>query len=226
MTRPASRRVPSSSPPFSSGSTSARTAAISSRSGKRVGAGMAPQPTRPRLRGLDLHDLELELRAPRRRDLDRLALLAAHDRLADRRLVRELPLGRVRLRRADDEVLDGLLRVHVAESHDRADRDDARIHALRVDEPRVHEPLLELRDAVLEHHLLVLRVVVFRVLGDLAELAGRGDALCDLPAALGTEVVELSLQLLEALGSEDHVLHEALQRWCAGAGGPPNGPQW
>src|SRR5207247_10348950 len=48
------------------------------------------------LRGFDLEDLELE-RAARRRDLDRLALLVAHDRLADRRLVRELVLGRVRL---------------------------------------------------------------------------------------------------------------------------------
>src|SRR4029450_555137 len=64
----------------------------------------------PALGGLDLHDLELELRAAGRRDLHGLALLAAHDRLADRRLVRELPIGRVGLGRADDEVLDGLLR--------------------------------------------------------------------------------------------------------------------
>ena len=49
---------------------------------------------------------------------------------------------------------------------------------------RVREALLELRDAVLEHHLLVLRVVVLRVLGDLAELAGSGDAFRDLAAAL------------------------------------------
>ena len=34
------------------------------------------------------------------------------------------------------------------------------------------QALLELRDAVLEHHLLVLRVVVLGVLGDLAELTG------------------------------------------------------
>jgi hypothetical protein len=33
---------------------------------------------------------------------------------------------------------------------------------------------------MLEHHLLVLRVVVLRVLGDLAEFARGGDALGDL----------------------------------------------
>src|SRR6476469_7926096 len=42
--------------------------------------------------GLDLHDLELHL-AARSGDLDRLALLLADDRLADRRLVGKLVLG-------------------------------------------------------------------------------------------------------------------------------------
>ena len=91
-----------------------------------------------------------------------------------------LLLGRVRLRRADDEVLDRLLRVHVAQAHDGADGHDARVDAPLVDDLGVREPLLELRDAVLEHHLLVLRVVVLRVLGDLAELASCCDALRDL----------------------------------------------
>ena len=65
-----------------------------------------------------------------------------------------------------------LLRVDVAEPHDRADRDDARVDLVGVDHARVREPLLELRDLVLEHRLLVLRVVVLGVLGDVAELAG------------------------------------------------------
>src|SRR5213079_2977356 len=80
---------------------------------------------------LDLHDLELELGAARGRDLDRLALLAAHDRLPDGRLVRELPVYRVRFRGADDEVLDRLLRVEVAEADDGADGDHARVDPLR-----------------------------------------------------------------------------------------------
>src|SRR4051794_9892746 len=59
-----------------------------------------PDQRRKRLGGLDLQDLELH-RAARGRDFNRLALLLADDRLADRRLVRELVLGRVRLGRAD-----------------------------------------------------------------------------------------------------------------------------
>jgi hypothetical protein len=50
---------------------------------------------------------------------------------------------------------------------------------------RATEPLLERRDAVLEHRLLVLRVVVLGVLGDVAELARDADALRDLAALLG-----------------------------------------
>src|SRR5215203_5297746 len=76
------------------------------------------------LGGLDVHDLELE-GAARCGYLDRLALLLADDRLADRRLVRELRLRRVGLRGADDHVLDRLVRVDVLESHLGADRHDA-----------------------------------------------------------------------------------------------------
>ncbi len=102
----------------------------------------------------------------------------------------------------------GLLRVDVPQAHDRAHGDDARVDLLRVDHPGVREPLVELRDAMLEHHLLVLRVVVLGVLGDLAECARRGDALGDLPPLLRPQPVELALQLLVALGSEDHILQE------------------
>ena len=94
------------------GTCSARSRTIS------TAASLRPRAKRGRVRpgeprrgsgGLDLEDLELE-RAARRRDLDDLALLVADDRLADRRLVRELVLGRVRLGRADDVVLEGLVR--------------------------------------------------------------------------------------------------------------------
>src|SRR4029079_15010343 len=76
---------------------------------------------------LDLHDLELDHGAAGGRDLDGLALLATDDRLADRRLVRELLLGGIRLRGADDVVLDRLLRVDVTHSDARHDTDDARL---------------------------------------------------------------------------------------------------
>ena len=127
--------------------------------------------------------------------------------LPDRRLVREPALGGVRLGGAHDEVLDRLLGVDVAEAHHRADGHDARVDLLDVDHARVGETILELRDPVLEHHLLVLRVVVLGVLGDLAELARGGDSVCDLPALLRAQPLQLGLQLLVAVGSEEHVLH-------------------
>src|SRR5688572_12292097 len=78
-------------------------------------------------RGFDAEDLELERGAAGCRHLDGLALLAAHDRLADGRLVREPQLRWIGLRRAHDVVLEGLAGVDVAEPHERADRDDVRL---------------------------------------------------------------------------------------------------
>ena len=72
------------------------------------------------------------------------------------------------------------------------------------------QPLLELRDPVLEHRLLVLRVVVLGVLGDVAELARDADAVGDLAPLVGREVLDLLLELLVALGGEDDFLHSCL----------------
>jgi hypothetical protein len=124
------------------------------------------------------------------------------------RLVRELLLGRVRLGGADDVVLDRLLRVDVPQPHDRAHRHDARVDVGRVDHAGVGQPLLELCDLVLEHRLLVLRVVVLRVLGDVAELARGPDALGDLATTVAAQDVELLLEGVVPLGGEDHVLQE------------------
>src|SRR5437867_348010 len=68
------------------------------------------------LRGFDLEDLELR-RPAGGGDLDDVALLVAHDRLADGRLVRELVLGRVRLGGADNVVLERLLGGYIADAH-------------------------------------------------------------------------------------------------------------
>src|SRR5918994_2384342 len=161
-----------------------------------------------KLGGFDLEDLVLQLRAAWRRDLDGLALLLAEDRLADRRLVRELLLRRVGLPRADDVVLDRFLGGDVPKADVRADADDVFRDLLLVDHARRQEPLLELGDPVLEHRLLVLRVVVLGVLGDVAELTSDADAIGDLAPSLGREVRDLFLQLFVTLRSEDHFLHD------------------
>ena len=75
------------------------------------------------------------------------------------------------------------------------------------DHARREQPLLELGDLVLEHRLLVLRVVVLRVLGDIAELAGDADALGDLAALVARAGTSIScLELLVALRCEDDFL--------------------
>src|SRR5919198_195388 len=173
----------------------------------------------PTLSRLDFQDLELE-RAAGCADLDGLALLLADDRLADRRLVRQLVLRGVGLGRADDVVLDRLLGRNVAELHLRADRDDILGDVLLGDDARIAQAFLERGDAVLEQHLLVLRVVVLGVLRNVAELAGDPDALRHLAALCGRELLDFCLQLLVALRCEDDFLHggytpsyEKTRRW-------------
>src|SRR5207244_5337886 len=123
MTRPATRCSCSRVSPGSAFSDSARTAAISSRSANRFGSMAAESKWPCGLSGFDLEDLELH-RAARSGDLDGLALLLADDGLADGRLVRELVLRRVRLGRADDAVLERLLRADVSQAHLGTDRDN------------------------------------------------------------------------------------------------------
>src|SRR5215204_2950340 len=159
------------------------------------------------LGGANLHDLVLQGLALGRRDLDGLALLLPEDCAADGRLVRELLLEGVRLRGTDDVVLDRLLGGDVTQPDLRSDDDDVLRDLLLVDHAGRQQALLELGDLVLEHCLLVLRMVVLGVLADVAELARDADAVGDLPALVGREILDLVLQLLVTLGGEDHFLH-------------------
>src|SRR3954454_18115490 len=156
--------------------------------------------------GFDLRDLQLARAAARQRDAHDLVALSAHQRLADRRLVRELRLGRVRLGRADDPVLDRLLGLLVLDVHRRPDADHVRGDVVLVEQRRRAQLLLELGDLLLEHRLLVLGVVVLRVLGDVAERPGLLDPLRHLFAASRGQVLDLGLQILESLLSEDDFL--------------------
>ena len=99
--------------------------ATSSAAGVRRGP--ARRRGRGRVRQAALMSMILNLSAPRGAATSTVSpFLLADDRLADRRLVRELVLGRVRLGRADDVVLDRLVRVDVPQPDVRADRDDVR----------------------------------------------------------------------------------------------------
>src|SRR3954451_10618979 len=159
-------------------------------------------------RDVDLGDLELAGGAVGQADLDGVALLAAHERLADRRLVGELARLDVGLRRADDRV-GRRLALLVLDVDRRADPDHVVGQLGGVDDLRRVQPLLELRDPRLEHRLLVLGVVVLGVLGDVAELARLLDALGDLATLRRLQLLELRLEPFEALGGQNHVLrHE------------------
>ena len=128
-----------------------------------------------------------------------VAALVADQRLADRRLVRELVLGRVGLGRADDLELARVAGLLVLDVDDDADADLLEVDLLRVDDARPAQPLLELGDPLLEQGLLVLGVVVLGVLGDVAELPRLLDPRGDLAALDGREVVDLRLELVQAL---------------------------
>src|SRR5439155_3938062 len=106
-------------------------------------------------------------------------------------------------------------RLHVAQADLRSDRDLAGLDLLPGQDARVLEPLLEHRDARLEMGLLVLRRVVLGVLGDVAELARDADALRDVAALFGRQVLDLLLELLVPVGRENDFLQDC---------GPPGDP--
>ena len=60
---------------------------------------------------------------------------------------------------------------------------------------------------MLEQRLVVLGVVVLGVLGDVAELPRDANPLRNLTTLVVRQVLDLLLELLVALRSEDHFLH-------------------
>src|SRR6195952_3046217 len=207
--RPASRKRSPDAAPAARSPCARRTAAISLRSAKRWGSWSSERLSLTSRRNGDVDDLELE-HAGRHAHLDRLALLLAHQRAADGGLVGEPARGRVGLGRADDPVGRVALAVDVLDRDLEADADGADVRVGRIDDARGAQALLELRDLLLEQHLLVLRVVELRVLGDVAEFAGNANAVGDFATLVGRQLLQLLLQLLVPLLSEQDVsLHDA-----------------
>jgi hypothetical protein len=123
----------------------------------------------------------------------------AEEGLAHRGLVADATLGRRGLGGADDHVLD-LLAVHV-QLHLAADL-DLLVVAVRVDDDGVLHHLLEREDAALEEGLVVLRLLQLGVLGEIAELHGGVDPVRDLLALHRAKLLELGLELLQAIGRD------------------------
>src|SRR3954447_16216954 len=224
--RPASRWRASVSAPASRPSCAARTPAIDSTPSNACGNGSIPCSRRRSSLArrwasrssamtagsleadVDLGDLVLLLLAVGQHDGDLFAALVTHQRLADRGLVGDLLLARIGLGGADDRELDGLALV-VLEVDDRPHADGVGRHALGIDDLGQAQAVLQLHDALLEHRLLVLGVVVLGVLGDVAELPRFLDAVGYRSAAVPRQLVELVLELLESFRGEDDVLGHA-----------------
>src|SRR5215213_1285771 len=156
---------------------------------------------------LDVDDLVLR-RAAGGRYHDLLPHLPLEHGPAHRGDVAELPARRVRLVGADD-----LERPLVSLSADGPQRypstevDCVFLGLRRVDNPHVAYPALELTDPALQQALFVFRLVVLGVLGDVPELTGLADAVCNLFATRLGQVCEFLLELLETLrGNELLVL--------------------
>src|SRR5262245_55339269 len=134
--------------------------------------------------------------------LDLLAGPVAHQRLAQRALVGDAAAQRVGLRRAHDGVrLLAVLGVH---GDTGADRDHARLPGRVLDQPRVADHGLQRLDPALDEALLVLRLRVFGILRDVAELAGLADTLGDLVPAHPDQLVELLLQPVQTILREQN----------------------
>ena len=152
---------------------------------------------------LDLDNGQLDVAAGGAGRRHFVALLAAEQRLTHRRLVGDLALVGVGFGAAHDGE-HALAAVHV-HGHRGADIHLARA-LRRVHDGGLGEDAADLGDARLHHALLVLAIVVLGVLRDVAELARHLDALADLGALLGLEVVQLLLELVLALLREDEVV--------------------
>src|ERR1700760_3436678 len=226
--RPATRWRESVSTPAAKPSCSARTAKISSRSENSWGNGSIPasriRPSLSRrswrtsescgsavgsaligaslatgLRLLDLGDFEFFLGPARRLDGDDVVPFLTEQGFADRRLVRDVVHARVGPGDPDDlEFLRvaGFLVFHV---DDRAEADFVAGDRVLVDDRGPTQPLLELGDPGLEQSLFVLRVVVFGVLGDIAEFTSLLDARRDLTPFGRREELDFLFQLLYPL---------------------------
>src|SRR5580700_488819 len=149
---------------------------------------------------VDLDDLDLT-RSARTDHIDRVTDAVTEQRLADRRLHRDPSLGNVDLGGTDDR--ERLLPEVILDIDGRADTHDAALAAL-FDDHGIAEHVLDHENATLEHSLLVLRLIVFGILRDVAEVLGVLDALGHLGATNRAQFFQFVLKLDETVSREQH----------------------
>ena len=94
----------------------------------------------------------------------------SEERLAERGLIRDLSFIGIRLRRTDDEERLLLVKLQILNRHTAAHRHSLAV--ARLDDVGVANLVLELLNLALEKCLLILRVIVLRVLGEITESNG------------------------------------------------------
>src|SRR5258708_9358677 len=129
--------------------------------------------------------------------LDLVACALAQQRLTDRALQRDQPLLGIGLDRTDDGPVLFAVLVLDLDLGTKLDCAGGFFRRL-LDDLGVSDRLLECEDATLDPTLVVLGVLVFGILGDIAELLGAADPVGHLPPLHGEELVKLGLELLQA----------------------------
>src|SRR5664279_2535617 len=122
-------------------------------------------------RFVDRFDLVLHLPA-RGRHVDDVALLAAHERAPERRLIGKSRVLGIRLGRADDGKLVRAARARLFDADGRTEVHLVGDVIALIDYARVANHPFELEDAAFDEGLLLLGVLVFGIFGDVAEFFG------------------------------------------------------
>jgi len=142
---------------------------------------------------------------------DGIAGFTAEQDRAERRHIGDLAMRQVGLLRTDDGIEVRLVLAGFLEPQSRADRDRVFASSAGFYERRVLQELIELADAVFDFGLLFAGLVVFGILGQIAELLGIFEVFSDFLAALGLQEIELFGELVilflgEILGLVWHMI--------------------
>ena len=146
----------------------------------------------------DVEELEMD-RAGRNLHVHTVALLAAQQRLRDRRADRQLAFAQIRLVLGDDRVGHLLLVVVVQKRHLAQNLHFALVDLRLVDHAGVGHRILQFGDTHLQQPLCLTGGIVLRILRKVALVARFGDRRRNRRTLDGTHVLEFVLDFLVAL---------------------------